>query len=59
MNEIKCPYCENVHEEWWEYIDFEDDEQEFDMDCEDCGKSFHLSMYTTRTFNCDKKEGMS
>lgn len=53
-NEIQCPHCEHVHEDFWEYIGVEEAEGEFKMECEDCGEGFVVNFSTTVNFNTSK-----
>lgn len=54
-NEIQCPHCEYVHEDWWEYLETADQEGEFKMECEDCDECFSVSFSTTVNFTTSKK----
>lgn len=53
-NEIKCPHCDYIHEDWWEYIEVSDQEGEFKMECEDCEEGFKVSFNTTVYFSTTK-----
>lgn len=51
---IECPYCNYKHENWHEYIDNEDMEGEFSMDCEKCEKGFCVKFNTIIEFKTTK-----
>ncbi|MEH7116146.1 hypothetical protein V7128_01805 [Neobacillus vireti] len=42
MKGIICPYCNYEHENWQDFIDFEELVQDFDLDCEECGEWFSV-----------------
>lgn len=50
MECIICPICRHHHEEWWEYLEFEKDEQKFEMNCEHCDWLFIVNVHVERTF---------
>ena len=45
-----CPYCNWVHDDYHDYID----EEECELICEDCGKTFYVSGETSVTFESRK-----
>lgn len=51
---IICPHCDCLHDEWWEYINFEEDDQEFEMICENCSEKFKVDVVVKRTFHTYK-----
>lgn len=53
-NNIQCPHCEFIHENWWDYIEPTDQEGDFQMDCENCKKDFDVSFKTTILFTSFK-----
>jgi hypothetical protein len=40
---IVCPHCEKVHGDYDDYIEVGDMSGEFEMECENCSKSFKFS----------------
>jgi hypothetical protein len=54
MEEITCPHCSYDHTEWWEFLDFEKDDQQFNMPCEECGVEFGVKVEVTRMFHTSK-----
>ncbi|AKC02631.1 hypothetical protein CPT_Stills3 [Bacillus phage Stills] len=54
MEEITCPHCSHGYHEWWELLDFEKDDQQFNMPCDECGKEFGVKVEVVRTFHTSK-----
>lgn len=51
---IDCPHCGYKHEDWQNFIDTDDMEGEFPMNCEECGKPFQVTYWTKITFETKK-----
>lgn len=51
---IECPHCHHHHEDWQNYIDGEDMEGIFPMNCETCGKEFTVEFETILSFKSKK-----
>lgn len=49
-----CPYCDYVHEDWWEYIDPVEEEGEFNTHCEVCDRQFHIKFKANIEFTSSK-----
>ena len=49
INIIQCPHCSHLIEPW-DFMDIGDMEGEFEMDCEECGKSFKVDFETDIRF---------
>lgn len=56
MENLTCPKCGFVHEDWWEYLDPVDDDADFDMRCQNCDTEFYVEVRVSRTFNTYLKE---
>ncbi len=46
--DITCPHCGHDHEDYWEWIEW--DERYLLHDCDDCGKEFALRIETTHSY---------
>lgn len=47
---IKCPHCNFVDTEYYDYVDPVEMEAEFDLPCSSCGEYMHVVMSTTVLF---------
>lgn len=56
VDEIICPYCKHQHDHE-EYLEVGDMSGEFDMECEGCGKEFHVDFFSVYHIEAFKKEG--
>lgn len=61
-NEPKCPHCDYVLSNYWEQSDLFDDNDETDLECPSCEKTFlvetHISYaFSSRKIWCTEEEG--
>ena len=52
INIIQCPYCGHSIEPW-DFMNIEDMEGEFTMECEKCEKEFLVKFETDKKFTTD------
>lgn len=61
-NEPKCPHCDYVLEDYWEHTDLFDDNDETEIECQSCEKTFLVETHISRHFTsrkgwCSEEEG--
>ena len=57
--EIRCPYCEYVHEgeETYDYISYHGSEEgPQECECSNCERTFYVTEIVMRTYECVKEE---
>jgi len=55
-NFIPCPFCKHQHSNWQDYIETNDMEGSFAMQCDGCGKIFFVTFETTIKFKTSREE---
>jgi uncharacterized Zn-finger protein len=52
QDNIQCPYCDYIHEEWWEIIN--EGDENFDHECSNCEKKFVINVSRSVSFENKK-----
>ena len=54
LDEIECPYCGYKNPDSWEYLRMLEQDEVFEIDCADCGKTFNIFYETFIYWHADK-----
>lgn len=49
-----CPWCDHVHEDPWDFLNYEDDEEITEVECERCGKPFEIMIHIEYTYSTER-----
>ena len=50
---VNCPFCGHVHKDLWDY--HMEDEDNFEIDCDECGETFILGCSVSVDYYAFKK----